>query len=70
MLFIWFYHVRDFIIAVLIAVLSLLTSEGMSKFCILVIVSITEIALALVCCLNALFVHISQGMETVFFYYI
>ena len=64
MLFIWFYRLRDFIIAVLIAVEGLLTSECMSKFSLLVIVSVIQIALALLCCLNSLIVHIFQGMET------
>jgi hypothetical protein len=64
MLFIWFYRVRDFIIAVLIAVVSLLTSECMSEFSLLFIVSVIKIALALLCCLNSLIVHIFQGMET------
>ena len=48
MLFIWFYRLRDFIIAVLIAVVGLLTSEFMSKFSLLFIVSVIEIALALI----------------------
>jgi hypothetical protein len=45
MLFIWFYLVRDFIIGVLIAVVSLLTSECMSEYSLLFIVSVIEIAL-------------------------
>ena len=48
MLFIWFYRLRDFIIAVLIAVVGLLTSECMSKFSLLFIVSVIEITLALI----------------------
>jgi hypothetical protein len=42
MMFIWFYRVRDCIIAVLIAAVSLLTSEGMSKFSLVLIVSVIK----------------------------
>ena len=64
MLFICFHRVRYFIIAVLIAAVSLLTSGGMSKFSLYFIVSIIEIVLDLLYCLNSLIMHVFQGMWT------
>jgi hypothetical protein len=64
MLFIWFHRIRYFIIAVLIAAVSLLTSVGMSKFSLHSIVSIIEIVLALFYCLNSLIIHILQRTWT------